>query len=76
MVSFRDLSGALDADRDAMRDLLAALVAIPTENPPATGYGPCVGLLESSLSDLGFKYERIEIPSGENKQASETRIVD
>jgi hypothetical protein len=48
MVSFRDLTSAIDADRGAMRDLLAALVAIPTENPPATGYLPCVALLEST----------------------------
>ena len=53
----------LEAERDAMRELLSALVAIPTENPPATGYGPCVALLESTLARLGFPFERIEIPS-------------
>jgi acetylornithine deacetylase/succinyl-diaminopimelate desuccinylase family protein len=46
-----------------MRSLLSALVAIPTENPPATGYRPCVALLESALTQLGFPFERIDIPS-------------
>lgn len=39
MVSFRGLTDAVDADTDAMRDLLRALVAIPTENPPARTLG-------------------------------------
>ena len=43
--------------------LLCELVAIPTENPPATGYLPCVALLESALAELGLPFERIEIPS-------------
>ena len=50
-----ELTDAVAADREAMRDLLAALVAIPTENPPATGYLPCVALLESTLTALGFQ---------------------
>jgi acetylornithine deacetylase/succinyl-diaminopimelate desuccinylase-like protein len=53
----------LEIERAAMRELLSALVAIPTENPPATGYAPCVALLESTLDRLGFPFERIEIPS-------------
>jgi succinyl-diaminopimelate desuccinylase len=53
----------VDAERDAIRTLLSALVAIPTENPPATGYRPCVALLESTLTRLGFPFERIDIPS-------------
>ena len=60
---FHELTDAVAADREAMRDLLAALVAIPTENPPATGYLPCVALLESTLTALGFQYERIDIAS-------------
>lgn len=60
-------SEAIEADlateRVAMRELLSALVAIPTENPPATGYAPCVALIESTLARLGFPTERIEIPS-------------
>jgi succinyl-diaminopimelate desuccinylase len=57
------LVAAIDADRDAMRDLLAALVALPTENPPATQYRPCVELLQAALCDLGFEPEAIHIPS-------------
>jgi hypothetical protein len=40
MVSFRDLTSAVDADRGAMRDLLAALVAIPTRTRQSCGIKP------------------------------------
>jgi succinyl-diaminopimelate desuccinylase len=63
MIPLRELTDAIDAQRDAMRDLLTALVAIPTENPPATGYDACVDLLESTLGHLGLPCERIDIPS-------------
>jgi succinyl-diaminopimelate desuccinylase len=63
MVSFRDMIDTIDTHRDAMRDLLTALVSIPTENPPATNYIPCVDLLESTLGELGLRCERIDIPS-------------
>jgi acetylornithine deacetylase/succinyl-diaminopimelate desuccinylase-like protein len=53
---------APDGDRDAMQQLLAALVAVPTENPPATGHAPCVELLVSTLAQLGLPYETISIP--------------
>jgi len=46
-----------------MRDLPAALVASPTENPPATGYAPCVALIEATLRQLEFPFERLEIAS-------------
>lgn len=54
---------AIDDDRSAMQELLAALVAIPTENPPATTYRACVELLESTLDRLGFARERLDISS-------------
>ena len=54
---------ALDDDREAMQQLLAALVAVPSENPPATGYAPCVELLVSTLEQLAIPYEMISIPS-------------
>jgi acetylornithine deacetylase/succinyl-diaminopimelate desuccinylase family protein len=58
-----DLDRAIDADRGAMRGLLAALVSMPTENPPGTGYAPCVRLIESALEALDVEHERVEIPS-------------
>lgn len=61
MTAVQGIVSAIDADRGAMQDLLAALVAIPTENPPATGYLPCVALIEETLRRLVFAYERIEI---------------
>jgi len=59
----RALVAAIDAERDAMRDLLQALVALPTENPPATRYRPCVELLQATLVDLGFEPQTVDIPS-------------
>lgn len=57
------MTRTLDDDREAMQQLLAALVAVPTENPPATGYAPCVDLLVATLAQLGLPYEIIGIPS-------------
>jgi succinyl-diaminopimelate desuccinylase len=57
------ITHAIDSHRAEMQELLAALVAIPSENPPATRYTDCVARLESALVQLGFEYERIEIDS-------------
>src|SRR5690349_17490216 len=56
------LHRALEAERDAMRDLLCALVAIPTENPPGRSYEPCVALIESALTRAQIEHRRIPIP--------------
>src|SRR4030095_4480117 len=53
----------IDDGRDAMLELLNALVAIPTENPPATTYRPCVELIESAIDRLGISCERLDIAS-------------
>jgi acetylornithine deacetylase/succinyl-diaminopimelate desuccinylase family protein len=58
-----DVKRALDDEREAMQQLLAALVAVPSENPPATGYTPCVELLVATLAQLRLPYETISIPS-------------
>jgi acetylornithine deacetylase/succinyl-diaminopimelate desuccinylase-like protein len=52
----------IDGERDAMRDLLTALVAIPTENPPGRSYEPCVALLEAALERAGLEHRRVAIP--------------
>lgn len=44
---------------DEMATLLAALVAIPTENPPGTNYRGCVDLLESRLLRAGLVCDRV-----------------
>jgi succinyl-diaminopimelate desuccinylase len=54
---------ALDDESEAMQQLLAALIAVPTENPPATGYTPCVELFVATLAQLGLPHEIISIPS-------------
>jgi succinyl-diaminopimelate desuccinylase len=53
----------IDDERGAMQELLTALVAIPTENPPATTYRPCVELIESAIDRVGLARERLDIPS-------------
>src|SRR6185436_150198 len=58
-----DVMRAIDGDRVACTTLLSELVAIPTENPPATGYEPCVARLESAIAERGLPFERIEIAS-------------
>ncbi len=76
MSSCPDIAAHVDADRGAMQDLLAALVAIPTENPPATGYLPCVALIEETLRQLSFPCERIDIdaPAGAPRAAIRASI--
>jgi succinyl-diaminopimelate desuccinylase len=59
----RAVSAAIDDQRDAMRDLLASLVAIPTENPPANAYDACVEHLQIAIGECGLEQERIQIPS-------------
>ena len=46
-----------------MQEALTALVSLPTENPPATSYLPCVELVEALLAQEDVPYERIDIPS-------------
>jgi succinyl-diaminopimelate desuccinylase len=48
---------------NAMAELLAELVAIPTENPPGKNYGACVDLLERVLKGHGLDCERIAAPN-------------
>lgn len=61
-----EVARAVDAECDTLTTLLSALVAIPTENPPATGYAPCVELLETMLAERDLPFERIDIPSPAN----------
>jgi succinyl-diaminopimelate desuccinylase len=58
-----ELGALIDDDRERMCALLAALVGVPTENPPARNYEECVSLLESTLSALDIAHRRIDVPS-------------
>ncbi len=53
----------LKARENEMADLLAELVAIPTENPPGRRYWSCTDLLEKRLREAGLECERHEFPS-------------
>lgn len=57
------VSSAVEGQRAAMQQALAALVSLPTENPPATTYVPCVEMLEALLARADIPHERIDIPS-------------
>ncbi len=58
---------AIDARCGEMRDTLASLVAIASENPPGRQYAECVHALTALAERLGLRPERIVIdaPSGE-----------
>jgi len=49
------------AHTDEMASLIAALVAIPTENPPGNNYGKCADVLEARLREAGLVCERFEV---------------
>jgi len=63
----------IEDEGGAMQDLLTALVAIPTENPPATTYRPCVELIEAALDRLSFRRERLDIASPADAPRSAVR---
>jgi acetylornithine deacetylase/succinyl-diaminopimelate desuccinylase family protein len=64
------LQRAIAADRDAMRDLLAALVAVPSENPPGREYDACVGVIESAVRELRLDHERVPIASADGPRTA------
>jgi acetylornithine deacetylase/succinyl-diaminopimelate desuccinylase family protein len=67
----------LSARENEMADLLAELVAIPTENPPGRNYKSCVDLLEERLREAGLGCERHEFPSPvANATADTARAVN
>jgi succinyl-diaminopimelate desuccinylase len=58
-----DLARRIAADREAMIALLAELVAIPSENPPARVCVPGVDALAVAVRGAGHEGRRIERPS-------------
>jgi succinyl-diaminopimelate desuccinylase len=59
-VSIDQLLDWLRQREEEMAALLAELVAIPTENPPARNYRVCADLLENRLRQCGLECERLE----------------
>lgn len=53
----------LKTRENEMAELLAELIAIPTENPPGRSYQACSDLLEKELRKAGLNCERHECPS-------------
>ena len=56
-----------------MAELLAELVAIPTENPPGRNYRACADLLEIRLREFGLDCERLA--PGDSNEASDDAPV-
>ncbi len=48
------------AHEEEMTRMVAALVAIPSENPPGNNYGAAATLLEKYIRKFGFELERIQ----------------
>ena len=73
---------AVARHESAIRDFTAALVAIPTENPPGNRYRDCARLLASKLKSLGLPAEVIRVPApaaprdrpGERRERNEPRF--
>lgn len=59
------IEAAIDRDCAAMAELLAELVAIPTENPPGRSLAVCADVLQATLSRLGFACERLAFEAGD-----------
>jgi len=53
--------------KEEMAELLAELVAIPTENPPGNNYRACTDLLQQRIEQLGLDCKRIA-PAGMRSQ--------
>ena len=46
-----------------IREFIARLVAIPTENPPGRNYRECARLLAARIRELGLPVETLRVPS-------------
>jgi succinyl-diaminopimelate desuccinylase len=70
------LLSAIDDHRAAMSDLLAELVAVPTENPPGVDYTECLQILERAIRSLELPCERVPIrgPDGIERFAMRSRV--
>ena len=56
-----EICAAIDDDQDAMVAMLAALVAIPSENPPGAEYEACLATLADGMSSVGLSPDRVAI---------------
>jgi acetylornithine deacetylase/succinyl-diaminopimelate desuccinylase family protein len=63
------LSRLIHSYRQELADLLAALVAIPTENPPGKNYKQCADLLAAALEKLGLETSIAEVPTDSHTDA-------
>jgi len=67
-VVLEQLRHTVDARRDEMAELTAALVAIDTENPPGRDYERCLRFLGERLEALGLASRIEPVPGGDEDQ--------
>jgi succinyl-diaminopimelate desuccinylase len=69
-----DVQAWLDERAEDMAALLAALVRVPTENPPGRELGRCAVVLRDVLERMGFSPELIELaPTGSLEEPAVVR---
>lgn len=73
---FRRLDACVRAMRRDLVDFTTELVDVASENPPGTGYGQCVRVIERRLRGLGLGVERIPYrPPRGQRDGSDAAIV-
>ncbi|MDH3738314.1 MAG: acetylornithine deacetylase/succinyl-diaminopimelate desuccinylase family protein [Alphaproteobacteria bacterium] len=67
----------IDGRRDEVADLTAALIRVPTVNPPGDAYEPCARLLGDRLAARGFtvEYLRAEGAVGDSERYPRLNVV-
>jgi succinyl-diaminopimelate desuccinylase len=58
----KSITGAVQANQDAMAALTRQLIELPTENPPGKYYQRCINFIGDELRKIGLQYTIIEIP--------------
>jgi succinyl-diaminopimelate desuccinylase len=69
-VQAEDVRRAVARHEREIREFTAALVAVPTENPPGKRYGDCARLIAKKLRALGLPAEMIRVPPRSLKSGS------
>ena len=65
---------AVARHESAIREFTAALVSVPTENPPGRRYAECARLIAKKLKSLGFPVRLVRAPANLPGASAEPRI--
>jgi acetylornithine deacetylase/succinyl-diaminopimelate desuccinylase-like protein len=64
------LNKNIAAEREAMADLTARLIRVPTENPPGVRYEECLDVLLAALEEVGLNGRTIAIDGEDGCKAA------